>query len=439
MTRRGRVSSIRGVWWSVAIAVLVAVLAPACSSKPAREGKKANKSIEDAAPLFDDRVLHEIRLRMRPGDWTTLLANYGEDTYYEGEFVWRDRTVSRVGIRSRGSGSRNRHKPGLKIDFHKYIDGQQFLGLTSLVLDNLYTDVSLLREHLAMAFLAKIGLAAPREAYVKLFVNDEYIGLYCSVEPIDKRFLERVDGLDAEGYLYEYRWKEKWLFADLGPTLDPYRERFAARTHERQSGEELYGPVRDLVQAFNGPSLTPKDAGRLFDPRLFLRELAGEAFLADWDGLAGEFGLNNFYLHRAHDSGQFRFLPWDKDSTFKANDYPLWPQGLDENEITRRLLAVPELRAFYLRELARCADVAESRDGADGAGGRQPRPWLERTLEESYAQIAEAAHADGRKPQSNRLFDEAVDGLRSFARFRPGFVRAFVEKGVGKSFYEKRK
>jgi hypothetical protein len=413
-------------WWWVAGSLALAVaLAPACSSKPGPAPERARPASDESAALFDHRHLHEIRLRMNPKDWAALLGHYGDDTYYEGELVWRDRQVSRVGLRSRGSGSRNEHKPGLKIDFHRYIEDQRFLGLTALVLDNLYTDVSLLREHLAMAFLARIGLAVPREAYAKLFVNDEYIGLYCSVEPIDRHFLSRVNGPGDTGYLFEYRWKDEWHFTDLGPSLEPYRERFSARTHERQSDDLLYRPVRDFVRASNGSSSGRRDLEPYLDVRLFLRQLAGEAFLADWDGLVGDFGMNNFYLHRAADSGQFRFLPWDKDGTFKADDYPLWPDGMEENRLVRRLMADPDLKSLYLRELARCADVAESREGGNGSGG----PWFERLLEERYAQIADAAHTDGRKPQSNRLFDEAVDGLRRFVRVRPGVVRAFVEKG----------
>ncbi len=417
-------------WGAAGSLALAVVLATACSSKPGPEPERARPASDDAAALFDAGQLHEIRLQVKPADWAALLAHYGDDTYYEGALVWRDRKVSRIGLRSRGSGSRNEHKPGLKIDFHRYIDDQRFLGLTSLVLDNLYTDVSLLREHLAMAFLARIGLAVPREAYTKLFVNDEYIGLYSSVEPIDKRFLSRVDGPGDTGYLHEYRWKDEWHFTDLGPSLEPYRERFSARTHERESDERLYAPVRDFVQAFNGPPSGPADLAPYLDARPFLRQLAGEAFLADWDGLVGDFGMNNFYLLRAAGSGQFRFLPWDKDGTFKADDYPLWPDGMEENRLVRRLMADPALKSFYLRELARCADVAESREGGDGVGpgGAPARPWLERLLEERYALIADAAHTDGRKPQSNRLFDEAVDGLRRFVRVRPGVVRTFVGK-----------
>src|SRR6476620_9767507 len=67
--------------------------------------------------LFDPSVLRDVHLRMKADDWETLKAHYLEDTYYRGDFQWRDLTVPIVGIRSRGSASRNAHKPGLKISF----------------------------------------------------------------------------------------------------------------------------------------------------------------------------------------------------------------------------------------------------------------------------------------------------------------------------------
>ena len=64
---------------------------------------------------------------------------------------WRDQTVPIVGVRSRGSGSRNPHKPGLRIDFGRYVD-QKFLGLKSLALVNGWQGPSLMKQRISMLF-----------------------------------------------------------------------------------------------------------------------------------------------------------------------------------------------------------------------------------------------------------------------------------------------
>jgi hypothetical protein len=253
-----------------------------------------------------------------------------------------------------------------------------------------------------------------------------YVGVYAIVESIDKRFIERVEGANANGYLFEYRWRDKWSFGYLGADLNPYRERFAPRTHERDADKLLYGPIEALVRTVNDQQVGISEIRRYLNVETFLRQLAVEAFLADWDGLIGDFGINNFYLYKLKEADEFHFFPWDKDHAFKANDYPVWPEGLNENALTRRLMAEDGPREYFLQALLECAEKAESREAAAGPNSRAGLPWLQRELEAQYAQIVEAVRADGRKPQSNRLFEEAVDGLREFARSRPDVVRAFV-------------
>src|SRR5262245_5165261 len=72
------------------------------------------------APLFDDAKLHEIRLRMNAKDLATLIEQFGENTYYRADFVFDDAIIRNVGVRSRGSGSRNPIKLGLKVDFNRF-------------------------------------------------------------------------------------------------------------------------------------------------------------------------------------------------------------------------------------------------------------------------------------------------------------------------------
>src|SRR5262245_38906475 len=158
---------------------------------------------QTAADLFNGDILHEIRLEINPKDWQTLKANPSSNTYYPCNFKWRNIEVVDVGIRSRGGSTRNSIKPGLRIDFNQYEDNQQFLGLKSIALDNMAQDASMMKERLSMELFAKMGLPAPREVNTRLYVNDEYVGLYTIIESTDKDFLKRKFG-DNDGYLYDY-------------------------------------------------------------------------------------------------------------------------------------------------------------------------------------------------------------------------------------------
>ena len=82
--------------------------------------------------FFNDNIIQEIRLDVRPSDWTTLKQRYLDNTYYPADFHWkfqgRDLVVKEVGIRSRGRGSRSPIKPNLRVDFNRYEEGKKFLG-----------------------------------------------------------------------------------------------------------------------------------------------------------------------------------------------------------------------------------------------------------------------------------------------------------------------
>ena len=200
--------------------------------------------------LFDDAVLQEIRLLVNSADWAKLKADFSENTYYPADLEWRGVKVRNVGIRSRGLGTRNEFKPGLRVDMNRYASGQRFLGMRSVLLDNVYRDVSLVRERVAMKLFAKFGLPVPRESHARLYVNNEYVGVYVLTEELGEDFVRRVfkkpDSDDPDkGTLFEYKWIEDWNFRYLGGDLDAYRPRFEARTHENDS-------TVDLVRADRG-------------------------------------------------------------------------------------------------------------------------------------------------------------------------------------------
>ena len=124
------------------------------------------------ADLFNDSTVQDIHLTVSSRDWEALKAHADENTYYAADLRWRGVTVRNVGIRSRGAGSRNGVKPGLRVDMNRYVD-QSFLGLRALILDNAYTDPSALRELLGMKLFTRAGLPASREAHARLLVNNE--------------------------------------------------------------------------------------------------------------------------------------------------------------------------------------------------------------------------------------------------------------------------
>jgi len=135
-------------------------------------------------PMFDQSRLHECKLELDPADWAALRANFQTNQYYAANLTVDGETVKQVGIRSRGAGSRSGEKPGLKVDFNKYVSGQEFHGYKSVVLDNVTQDPSMMRELLANSVFEAVGIAAPQISFCRLNINTEFWGLYTLIEAV---------------------------------------------------------------------------------------------------------------------------------------------------------------------------------------------------------------------------------------------------------------
>jgi spore coat protein CotH len=366
--------------------------------------------------LFDESTVQTLQISMNSRDWESLRTNFTSNDFYPADVTWNGLRVRNVGVRSRGLGSRNGVKPGLEVNFAHYSSRGQFLGLRALVLDNLTTDPSMIRERVAMAFYRRLGVPAPREAHANLYVNGQSMGVYVIVEPVDTVFLQRWLG-ENTGALYEYHWLTPYFATFIGEDLDQYRPLFEPRTQETRSTFDLFDPIRELFRTINS---APADSFRdsvnaRLDLESTLRLIAAESFMAEWDGILGYAGLNNFYLYRPAASSQARLLLWDADHTFQAADYPLLA-GAAENVLMRRMLEDPVLRARYFDLVLEAVGAASSGD------------WLVNEVTRDYQQIRDAVLADSLKPYSIEEFDAAFAELLAFARTRPAVIRSQVQQ-----------
>ena len=379
--------------------------------------------------LFDPNTVQDILLTVNTRDWTELKERFRENVYYVADLRWRGEVVRNIGIRSRGRGSRSETKPGLRLDFNRYVSGQQFLGLKSVVLDNLTQDPSMLKERVVMRVFTEMGIPAPRVVHARLFVNNAFAGLYTIVESIDKDFLGRTLH-ENDGYLYEFKHTDPYGFEYLGSDLEKYAEFFEPKTHENDSMASLYRPLRELAWTVSESpdSLFVGSMNQYLDLPTFFTYAAVENFIADRDGVLGEWGMNNFYLYRFEDKTVSQLLPWDKDSSFWAVDYDIWT-NVEANALARRALREPPLRRAYLEALRRCAELAlRPPEPVPGVARRKsvegtPEPgWLEREVAFIYSQIRAIAEEDDAKPFSTERFEDEIAKVLEFSRSRPRYV-----------------
>jgi spore coat protein CotH len=366
--------------------------------------------------FFDSRTLHEIRLYIHSADLHELRERYLEDIYVPADFEWRGIRVRNVGVRVRGLATRSPLKPGLRIDFNRYVAGQTFLGMPAVVLDNALKDPSLVRERTSMAFIKRMGQPAPRESFGRVYLNGAYEGLYALVEVVDSIFLARELG-DGLGYLFEHKFANGFYGEFLGEDYAPYKVRFDAQTHRIESDYTLYAPIRELFREVN------QDVDLVWRERVswhvdlnqVVTHVAIETFLAEFDGFLGGSGMANFYLYRPVATNVHRLITWDRDTTFQDIESPIFARAA-ENALISRALRFRDLRALYLDVLEQCARAAA-----------QDR-WLESEIYQAHQLIRDAVYEDGTKRSSNEEYELAIAHLVSFAQRRPAFVLDEVAK-----------
>lgn len=386
---------------------------------------------QSAADLFNTQVLQRLDIDLHTADWSKLKAEFQTNEYYPADITWNGMKAYNAGIRSRGVASRSGTKPSLKIDFSHYAAGQHFLGLKSLVLDNLVQDPSGVHESVSMWFFARLGVPAPREAHALMYVNGNYAGLYTLVEPVDKLMIARVfgndtDGQQNDGYLYEFNKADEWWLSYLGPELEPYKRYFSAKTHETQSDEQLYRPIETLVRLINEkpPEELTEAVGPYLDLRGLTRFLAIQTFIGEIDGFAGKWGMNNFYLYRLPHEMQHRIIAWDDDLTFLDPAYEL-TSYYEQNVLARKLMEVPEYRTLYFETLSEAVKSAGEVGSAGDLGA------LEAEIRRQLDLIDGAMLADAQRPYTETEYVDAREFMKVFAFRRIRYVECEVARLTG--------
>jgi hypothetical protein len=255
-------------------------------------------------------------------------------------------------------------------------------------------------------------------------VNNDYLGLYTIVESPDKDFLQKTIG-ENTGHLYEFQYDEvaanagaqPFIFQNLGPNPELYVPvPFKPETFEDDPQGEV---LARFVQAINDTGAAWRSAiAEFIDLSKFIRFLGIENFLAEEDGLTGDYGPNNFYIYRFANTNRFELFPWDKGNTFWATDYSIFRNITDgpvekRNRLVIRALQEPDLRTLYLDTLLEAAASA-----AEGG-------YLEGEVDRIYNQIRAAALADT-LIFTNAEFEAGVLDLRTFARDRGANIGAQV-------------
>ncbi len=374
--------------------------------------------------IFDDRCVLELRLSFsQPDFWDSLYVHYERDLgeYLPATLTFQARDYQNVGVRFKGQSSMwgcPTEKKPFKIKFDAFDSEQTFFGLTKLSLSNGFRDPTMLREKL---FYDAVGAYLPcgRANFAKLFINDQYWGLYTNVEQVDKRQVRRHFGGNEDGNLFKGD-PAGWLVW-MGPAPEPYYEAYDLETNE---GTNDWSDLIDLIDRIDNSA--PGDFRAELEPAFHIHNFLFLSALYNLyitlDSYIGE--GHNYYLYHRDDTDRFTMLPWDGNEAFAACPAYAWPDLLElplfwentnprERPLVHKMFGVPDYRDIYLMDYQHLVET----DFTEAA--------LFARIDTLAASIRSAVYADTLKMYSNEEFEANLEsdtwiggelfyGLKSF-------------------------
>jgi hypothetical protein len=308
----------------------------------------------DEIPTFELSLSPDARgaLAQRPREWV------------RGGFAYKDERFEAVGVRLKGH--RSLRKLGAKSSFKLRLDRfekRRLARQTSITLNNMVEDPSMMREVLAYRLYRALGVAAPSAGFAEVVLDGEPQGLYAVIESIDKKFLKaRFAG--AGGPIYEGEWGCDVIPDDVGG-------------FDHQGGPKDRGELAKLAAVAAGSADRLFGEGSPLDVPAFLRFIAVEMYVGNFDGYRHG---HNYRLYFDPARARWYFIPWGLDRTFVKNLSIFDSQGY----LARRCFADARCRADYVRAMRDV--VAEAR-----------RLGLERGVDVISVVTREAAARDPRK------------------------------------------
>ena len=191
------------IWAAVLTAVLVLGILAAFSNQ-----LSSGISLSYEQKLFDTDQVMTVNIRIDEDEWDDLLETAISETYYCCDIEINGETYYRVGIRAKGNtslsmvASSDSDRYSFKVKFDEYVDGQTCYGLDKLVLNNNYSDATMMKEAVVYDMFAFLDVDASLYNYARISVNGEYWGVYLALEAVEKSFALRNYGTHY-GNLYK--------------------------------------------------------------------------------------------------------------------------------------------------------------------------------------------------------------------------------------------
>lgn len=166
-------------------------------------------SLDYETKLFDHDTIMTVDIQVDEDSWNSMIENATSEEYITCDVIINGQTYSNVGIRPKGNTSLTQiasddttDRYSFKIEFDHYDKNQNCYGLDKLVLNNVMSDTSYMKEYLSYDIMNYAKVVTPLYNYASIKVNGEDWGFYLALEGMEESFAMRNYG-SSYGQLYK--------------------------------------------------------------------------------------------------------------------------------------------------------------------------------------------------------------------------------------------
>lgn len=178
------------------------------SNETSSISQNTKQTAEYVTKIFGQDVLN-INITATEENWNNLIENAVSKPWISGNIEINGETFNNVGIKTKGNTSltqisqSDNKRFSLKVNFGKYEKEQSCYGLDKLVLNNIYSDNTYLKEYMSYELFEYMNVPCSLHTFAKITVNGEYYGFFLALEDTDDSFLDRNYGEDNDVAAYK--------------------------------------------------------------------------------------------------------------------------------------------------------------------------------------------------------------------------------------------
>ncbi|MDA9161255.1 CotH kinase family protein [Crocinitomicaceae bacterium] len=407
----------------------------------------------EGANLFSIDQVVNIELDFPQSDfWSQLEDNYTNmdvngTIYIPAKLTLTDvtgtYTFDSVGVRLKGNSSYGHpgDKKSFKIDFNKYISGQNYDGIKKLNFSNGFKDPTFMREKIFFDISREHGVPCPRANFSTVTYNGEPWGFFTMVEQIDDQFLDwRM--LDDNGNLFKAGSNfgggdGEASLEYLGNAQSAYESSYELKSNENAND---WSDLIEFIDFINNTSDSEFETnlGSQMDLGPFLSSAALDNLFGNLDSYTQS--ARNYYLYHNLGMDKWQWIKWDGNEAFGSYGFmgPLNPSNLDiyyyasNRPLLERVYASQILKDQYTSEVCLLINTIFNPD------------YLNPMIDDLKELIKNDVYADNNKMFSNTDFDTniesdlsgggggpgpggSIEGLKSFIQQRYNYLLTAID------------